>query len=41
MCVLGKVLNEMDPVQAMELLIDRLSKTKSNEEFLANMAKKG
>ena len=38
--VLRKVLNEMDPVQAMELLIDRLSKTKSNEEFLANMAKK-
>mgnify|MGYP001563652975 FL=1 len=38
--VLRKVLNEMDPVQAMELLIDRLSKTKSNQEFLAAMAKK-
>ena len=38
--VLRKVLNEMDPVQAMELLIDRLSKTKSNQEFLATMAKK-
>ena len=37
--VLRKVLNEMDPVQAMELLIDRLSKTKSNKEFLAAMAK--
>ena len=38
--VLRKVLNEMDQVQAMELLIDRLSKAKSNEEFLASMAKK-
>ena len=38
--VLRKVLNEMDPVQAMELLIDRLSKTKDNKEFLAAMAKK-
>ena len=38
--VLRKVLNEMDPIQAMELLIDRLSKTKSNQEFLATMAKK-
>ncbi|MBI3996134.1 MAG: transcription termination factor Rho [Candidatus Omnitrophica bacterium] len=38
--VLRKVLNEMDPVQAMELLIDRLSKAKSNQEFLATMAKK-
>jgi len=38
--ILRKVLNEMDPVQSMELLIDRLSKTKSNSEFLATMAKK-
>jgi len=37
--VLRKVLHEMDPVQAMELLIDRLSKTKANSEFLAAMAK--
>ena len=37
--VLRKVLNEMDPVQAMELLIDRLSKTKSNKDFLATMGK--
>ncbi|MBI4341562.1 MAG: transcription termination factor Rho [Candidatus Omnitrophica bacterium] len=37
--VLRKVLNEMDPVQAMELLIDRLSKAKSNKDFLATMAK--
>ena len=39
--LLRKVLHEMDPVQAMELLIDRLSKTKSNQDFLATMAKKG
>ena len=39
--VLRKVLNEMDPVQSMELLIDRLSKSKSNQEFLASLAKKG
>ncbi len=38
--ILGKALHEMDPVQSMELLIDRLSKTKSNQEFLATMAKK-
>ncbi len=37
--VLRKVLNEMDPVQSMELLIDRLSKTKSNKDFLATMTK--
>ncbi len=38
--LLRKVLNEMDPVQSMELLTDRLSKTKSNQEFLASMTKK-
>jgi len=38
--ILRKVLHEMDPVQAMELLIDRLSKAKSNQEFLATMNKK-
>ena len=37
--ILRKVLNEMDPVQSMELLIDRLSKAKSNQEFLATLAK--
>ena len=36
--VLGKVLNPLSPVEAMELLIDKLSKTKSNGEFLANMS---
>ena len=38
--ILRKVLNEMDPVQAMELLTDRLAKAKSNTEFLSTMAKK-
>ncbi len=37
--VLRKVLNEMDSVQAMELLIDRISKTKSNDDFLKTMSK--
>ncbi len=38
--VLRKVLNEMDPVQSMELLIDRLGKSKNNKEFLATLASK-
>ncbi|MGO9124691.1 MAG: transcription termination factor Rho [Terriglobales bacterium] len=36
--VLRKVLNPLSPVEAMELLIDKLSKTKSNGDFLANMS---
>jgi len=36
--VLRKVLNPLSPVEAMELLIDKLSKTKSNTEFLSNMS---
>jgi transcription termination factor Rho len=36
--VLRKVLNPLSPVEAMELLIDKLNKTKSNGEFLANMS---
>jgi len=36
--VLRKVLHPLSPVDAMELLIDKLSKTKSNGEFLANMS---
>ncbi len=35
--ILRKVLNEMNSAESMELLIDRLSKTKSNTEFLASM----
>jgi transcription termination factor Rho len=36
--VLRRVLNPLSPVEAMELLIDKLSKTKNNGEFLANMS---
>jgi len=36
--VLRRVLNPLSPVEAMELLIDKLSKAKSNGEFLANMS---
>ncbi len=35
--ILRKVLNEMNNVEAMELLIEKLSKTKSNVEFLGSM----
>ena len=37
--VLRKVLNPLSPVEAMELLLDRMSKTKSNPDFLAAMQK--
>ncbi|HYX68567.1 MAG TPA: transcription termination factor Rho, partial [Terriglobales bacterium] len=36
--VLRKVLTPLSPVEAMELLIDKLSKTKTNGEFLSNMS---
>jgi transcription termination factor Rho len=36
--VLRKVLNPLSPVEAMELLLGRLSKTKSNAEFLGSMS---
>ena len=35
--VLRKVLNPLSPVEAMELLIDKLGKARSNGEFLSNM----
>jgi len=38
--ILRKVLNELNNVEAMELLIERLSKTKSNEDFLNSMNQK-
>jgi len=37
--LLRKVLNELSSAEAMELLIDRLSKTKSNAEFLMSLNK--
>ena len=35
--VLRRVLSDMNPVEAMELLINRMSKTKTNHEFLNSM----
>jgi transcription termination factor Rho len=36
--VLRKVLNPLSPTEAMELLIDKLSKTRANGDFLSNMS---
>jgi transcription termination factor Rho len=36
--VLRKVLNPLSPVEAMELLIERLAKAQTNSEFLAKMS---
>ena len=35
--VLRKILSVSGPVESMELLLDRLGKTKNNDEFLANL----
>ena len=39
--VLRKVLHPLPAVEAMELLLDKLGKTKSNAEFLAAMQRMG
>ena len=39
--VLRKVLNPLSPVEAMELLLDKMAKTKSNADFLASMQRMG
>jgi transcription termination factor Rho len=39
--VLRKVLVPLSPVEAMELLIDKMSKTRTNADFLASMQKPG
>ena len=36
--ILRKVLNPLSPVETMELLLDKLSKTRSNGEFLGSMS---
>jgi transcription termination factor Rho len=36
--ILRKVLNPLSPVEAMELLTDKLGKTRNNAEFLQNMS---
>nr|WP_261342055.1 transcription termination factor Rho [Thalassoglobus neptunius] len=35
--ILRRVLNDMNPVEAMELLTNRMKRTKTNEEFLQSM----
>ena len=35
--LLRRVLNDMNPVEAMELLVNRMKRTKTNEEFLMTM----
>jgi transcription termination factor Rho len=37
--VLRKVLSPLSPVEAMELLLDKMSKTRTNADFLASMQK--
>jgi transcription termination factor Rho len=39
--VLRKVLSPLSPVEAMELLLDKMSKTRTNADFLASMQKAG
>ncbi len=36
-CILRRALSEMNPPEAMELLVERLRKTKTNAEFLMSM----
>ncbi|MEW5758541.1 MAG: transcription termination factor Rho [Candidatus Omnitrophota bacterium] len=36
--ILRKVLNDLNPAEAMELLIQKLGKTKTNKDFLASMS---
>jgi transcription termination factor Rho len=36
--VLRRVLNPLSPVESMELLLDKLGKTRSNSEFLSAMS---
>lgn len=35
--ILRRVLNDMNPVEAMELLVNRMRRTKTNDEFLKSM----
>lgn len=37
--LMRKALSDLDSVEAMQLLIDRMKKTKTNKDFLANMSK--
>jgi transcription termination factor Rho len=37
MWLLRKVISDMDPAEAMEMLLGRLGRSKSNAEFLATL----
>jgi transcription termination factor Rho len=37
MYILRKVLSDMNPVEAMELLVNRMARVKTNAEFLMSM----
>jgi transcription termination factor Rho len=39
--ILRKVLSALSPTEAMELLLERLSKSKANKEFLESMSSGG
>jgi transcription termination factor Rho len=39
--VLRKVLSPLSPVESMELIIDKLAKSRSNGDFLASMSNGG
>jgi transcription termination factor Rho len=39
--LLRKALSQLNPVEAMELLLDKLKQTRSNKEFLASMHSMG
>jgi transcription termination factor Rho len=39
--LLRKALSQLNPVEAMELLVDKLRMTRSNKEFLASMQSLG
>ncbi|MET0552692.1 MAG: transcription termination factor Rho, partial [Vicinamibacteria bacterium] len=39
--ILRKVLNPLSPVEAMELMLEKLARTKSNREFLESMSGAG
>jgi transcription termination factor Rho len=36
--ILRRLLNDMSPIEAMEFLLDRLARTKTNREFLDAMS---
>ncbi|MCK4578513.1 MAG: transcription termination factor Rho, partial [Candidatus Marinimicrobia bacterium] len=36
--ILRRLLNDMNPVEAIEFLLDRLQRTKDNREFLDTMS---